>query len=66
MSIWVIERLRCFLQGHRALSQTQSYGGILPHGRSSALHFCLACNSVVWVNARSATREKLTWNNLQI
>ena len=67
MSCWIIERLRCFLRGHRDLSRTASYAAVLADGRMSELHFCLACGSLVWTQHQPQTTEtQLTWKDLQI
>jgi hypothetical protein len=61
------ERWRCYWHGHRDLTRMASYGGILADGRLRELHFCLACNSPVWVVRRPTNMEKqLTWKDLQI
>jgi hypothetical protein len=46
---WIVERCRCCLAGHRSLSSCAAYEATLPDGRVRELHFCLACNSPVWI-----------------
>lgn len=66
MHCWILERWRCFWHGHRDLSRTASYAAVLPDGRVRELHFCLACDGLVWTERRPTMKEtQLTWNNLQ-
>jgi hypothetical protein len=67
MGCWIIERWRCYWHGHRDLSRTQSYAAVLADGSIRELHFCLACDSLVWTQHRPTTTEaQLTWKDLQI
>ncbi len=66
MCNWLIRRCRCFLFGHRDLSQTPSYAKVLADGRVCELYVCLACGSLVWKLRRPLAMETLTWKNLQL
>jgi hypothetical protein len=67
MNCWPLERLRCLVSGHRALSGTASYGGVLADGRIRDLHFCTACDKYVWIEHTPAqTEPNRAWNDLQI
>lgn len=55
---WIVERALCFCRGHRDLSLTASYGGVLPDGHVRDLHFCRACDSPVWVKRQLTSAER--------
>ncbi len=63
--IWILRRLRCLCCGHSDLSALASYGAFLPDGRSHELHFCHACDSVVWIyRPKDAAKQMHRWDNL--
>jgi hypothetical protein len=62
---WVFQRWLCCLHGHRRLSTTLTYSSVLANGRIRELHFCLACESLVWKEHQPTTDElRLTWQGL--
>ena len=67
MGCTLIERWRCFWHGHRDLSRTPSYAATLADGRTRELHFCMACDSLVWADRQPTKMEtQLTWKNVRI
>ncbi len=63
---WQFERWRCFLHGHRKLSPTASYGGVLANGRVRELYFCEACETNAWLERPpDATELHPSWDNSQ-
>jgi hypothetical protein len=63
---WLFERWRCFLHGHRKLSLTASYGGVLVNGRVRELHFCEACETNAWLERPLNATELLpSWEDSQ-
>lgn len=59
-SCWLLERFRCLCQGHRALTTCATYGAELPNGRMRELRYCLACDSLVWVEQPSFQTDNVT------
>ncbi len=67
MRCWMFERWRCYWQGHRDLSPTSSYGGLLAEGRVRDLRFCAACDNYVWMERPRNSVELLpAWENLNV
>lgn len=46
---WIWQRIDCCLHGHRDLTKFATYSSLLPDGQVRDLHFCLACDSPVWI-----------------
>jgi hypothetical protein len=64
---WLRNRWRCYWHGHRDLSLSASFGGVLADGRIRELHLCRACDSLVWTEHRPSTAEtNPTWTDLGI
>ena len=64
--LWPIERLRCWIRGHRGLQSGVVWAAELPAGRVRELHFCEACQSFVWIESQASSAQHApTWRELK-